>query len=333
MIFRTCLLITLGSLAVIKGQAQQNMQFSQYIFNGLSLNPAYAGYKEEWYLHMMYRAQWVGLSGAPRTGTLSADGLTTQWGKKVGLGLQLATDRLGPQEALSGYGFYAYRLRLDEEDTKRLSLGLGWGFTQYSIDTDAIIVNDPDDPELPGKNTTMIPDLRFGIYYSAPRFFASVSVMDMFAEFTGHRTYNMNGYNYEVMRKSRHMYFSAGTLLRLSENLHLKPSFLMKEDFKGPTNLDLNATLLIKDFLWIGGAYRTGVDIWKKSHLPDNLKEADAISGIVEFFAGERFRVGYAFDYSLTDLHNYESGSHEVSVGYIFPTVENKKEGRGPKPF
>src|ERR1700753_3037179 len=96
--------------------AQQTLQFSQYVFNGLAVNPAYAGYKEDWTINFADRLQWVGLPGAPQTGVTSVDGTATN-NSNVGLGLIATYDRLGPETIASIYANYAYRLRLDELDT------------------------------------------------------------------------------------------------------------------------------------------------------------------------------------------------------------------------
>src|SRR5690606_10112020 len=91
--------------------AQQNIQFTQYIFNSMSVNPGYTGYKEEWFGQLGLRSQWVGLDGAPRTGLLSIDGIVDPVRKRHGLGLQIIADELGPQGATSAYANYAFRLR------------------------------------------------------------------------------------------------------------------------------------------------------------------------------------------------------------------------------
>lgn len=114
------MLVLLLAAAALPSRAQQNVQFSQYIFNGLSVNPAYAGYKQDWYVNTIYRHQWAGFPGAPRTGGVSVDGLTGANDGKVGVGAQMMFDKLGPQEALSLYLNYAYRIPLDDEDTRRL---------------------------------------------------------------------------------------------------------------------------------------------------------------------------------------------------------------------
>ncbi len=317
-IYLTLLLL---AAAVIPGKAQQNVQFSQYVFNGLSVNPAYAGYKENWYLNAIYRHQWAGFPGAPRTGGVSIDGLTNAPDGKVGLGLQMMVDQLGPQEALSLYGSYAYRIPLDAENTRRLCLGIGVGVTQYAIDGTALQYVDNDDEAIPtGKASNWVPDARFGVYYYSPRFYAGVSVMDLFALYTDATRYSWKGNNYATIRKTQHLYFTTGTMIPLSSTLQLKPSLMVKEDFKGPTSVDLNAFLLIADKIWIGGSYRTNVKIWNKNHLLEDLSAVNAASIMAEFYANERLRIGYAYDLNVNKMAGHQGGSHEISIGFLFPS-------------
>lgn len=314
----------------MRGVAQQNIQFSQYIFNGLSVNPAYAGYKEDLYVNAIYRHQWAGFPGAPRTGGISLDGVTPASDKKVGLGLQMLFDKSGPQDALSLYGSYSYRIPLDDEDTRRLCLGIGAGVTQYSIDGTALQYIDNEDAAIPlGKKSVWVPDARFGIYYYTPRFYAGASVMDLFSLYTDASRYNWKGNNYSTIRKTQHLYITTGAMFPLGENLQLKPSILIKEDFKGPTNVDINAFLLIGEKLWVGASYRTGVGIWRKTNLQKDLSELDAASVMVEFYATEKLRIGYAYDLTVTKMAGYQGGSHEISLGFLIPsknyTVKNPR--------
>jgi type IX secretion system PorP/SprF family membrane protein len=320
------LLLILGGRAV----AQQNIQFSQYVFNGLSINPAYAGYKEDLYLNAVYRHQWAGFPGAPRTGGISLDGVTAASDDKVGLGLQLLFDKLGPQEALSLYGSYSYRIPLDDEGTRRLCLGIGGGVTQYSIDGTALQYIDNDDVALPtGKKSVWVPDARFGIYYYTPRFYAGASIMDLFSLYTDASRYSWKGNNYSTIRKTQHLYVTAGTMIPLGEHFQLKPSFLVKEDFKGPTNLDLNAFLLIDERLWVGASYRTDIGLWNKTQLQKDLNELDAASVMLEYYATEKLRIGYSYDLNVNKMAGYQGGSHEISLGFLFPskryTVQNPR--------
>jgi len=314
-------LLVLPLLSGLSGRAQQNVQFSQYVFNGLSVNPAYAGYKEDLYAHAVYRHQWANFPGAPRTGAVSVDGVVPGRDNRVGLGLQLMFDRLGPQEALSLYGSYSYRIPLDDEGTRRLCIGIGGGVTQYSIDGTALQYVDNDDAALPtGKSSVWVPDARFGIYYYTSRFYAGASVMDLFSLYTDATRYSWKGNNYSTIRKTQHLYVTTGAMFPLSEHLQLKPSVLYKEDFKGPSNVDLNVFLLIDEKLWIGASYRTGMNLWNKSNLPSNFSEVDAASAMVEFYATERLRIGYSYDLNVNKMAGYQGGSHEISIGFLFPS-------------
>lgn len=302
-------------------KAQQNIQFSQYVFNGLSVNPAYAGYKGDWYLNTIYRHQWAGFPGAPRTGAISLDGLTNASDNKVGVGVQMMFDKTGPQEALSLYGSYAYRISLDNEDTRRLCLGIGGGVTQYGIDGTALQYVDNNDEAIPvGKVTRWMPDARFGIYYYTPSFYVGVSVMDLFALYTDGSRYSWKGNTYETILKTQHTYLTAGTVINLSDDLKIKPTLMWKEDFKGPSSIDLNAFLLISEKLWVGGSYRTSMKLWNKSNLDRRLQEVNAASIILEYYMGDRFRFGYSYDLNVNGMANYQAGSHELSIGILFPS-------------
>lgn len=328
------IIIAIIVIASFAAHAQQNLQFSQYAFNGLSVNPAYAGYKEMWYVNATYRDQWTSFPGAPKTGSASLDGVTNAPENRVGLGLQFMYDKLGPQNTLSLYGSYAYRIPLDETGDRRICIGLGGGFSQYSIDGTTLKYGDDNDVALPqGKVNKIIPDFRFGVYYFTPKYYAGLSVMDLMSTITDGTRYNWNGNDYSTIRKTRHYYLTAGAMWPLSEQVSFKPSFLVKEDFKGPTNFDLNASFLLAERVWLGASWRTGVQIWDKPHLQNDLSKQDAVSFLVEFFATETIRIGYAYDHTYNGLSNYAGGSHEISIGFAFPSRKNLVRTLSPRYF
>ncbi|MBK1442771.1 PorP/SprF family type IX secretion system membrane protein, partial [Parapedobacter sp. ISTM3] len=202
----------------VTARAQQNIQFTQYIFNSMSVNPAYTGYKEEWFGQLGLRNQWVGLDGAPQTGLLSIDGILDPTEKRHGLGVQLTADRLGPQAATSAYVNYAFRLRLNDEDTQRLSFGIGAGVTQYGLDgalLDPVSTGDPVVP--PGRINNFVPDVRFGIYYYNPRWYAGVSVMDLLSGDQSSNIFRWDNTTTDNIRRRRHIYFMGGALINVSE--------------------------------------------------------------------------------------------------------------------
>lgn len=306
--------------SLFQAKAQQNIQFTQYIFNSLSVNPAYAGYKEEWFAQLALRSQWTGIDGAPRTGQISIDG-TIGSGKNVGLGLQITDDRLGPQTATSIYANYAYRLRLDADDTQRLSFGLAAGITQYGLDGNKLRPVDGDDTNLPvGKISNTIPDVRFGVYYYNPKFYIGLSAMDLFSASQTNGLFKQNDGTVQNIKRQRHYYLIAGTLINLSEDTKLRPSMLFKEDFKGPSSLDLGGMVIFNERFWLGGSYRTGVDLWKKQYQKgQSLSNLNSISAITQFYFNERFRMGYSYDFIISELSSMQNGTHEITIGLTFP--------------
>ena len=300
----------LMALFCINAHAQQGIQFSQYAFTGLTVNPAYAGYKEDWTINMVSRMQWTGIDGAPRTGAVSVDGVTGAQSKNVGLGLVITGDMLGPQTNASAYVNYAYRLRLNDEDSRRLCFGVGVGAEEYVLDYNKLNPTDPGDPNLLGSLSKLSPDCRFGLYYYSPSFYIGASALNLLSG---------AGFNdAAVVKQERCYYLSAGFMLPVSATVDWKPSILVKDDRKGPTNIDLTTNFLINKAFWLGASYRTGIINFDKSNLQKSLDKADAIAAIVEFYAGSNFRIGYSYDFSLTKLANYQNGTHELSLGISF---------------
>lgn len=303
-------------------RAQQSVQFSQYIFNGLAINPAYAGYKDVLHLNASYRQQWTGFDGAPRTGSISLDGPLNRGNRdaNVGLGIQAMMDNLGPQSAISLYASYAYRIRLDEEDTRRLCFGLGVGATQYGMDGKDLIYETNGDRIIPdGSAKATTPDARVGIYYYTPSVYIGVSVLDLLSKYTS-SGYKWRGYTYESIRRKQHLYVTAGYMFNVNDDISLKPSVLFKSDFSGPAGLDATLMMHIDELLWVGGSYRTNLSVLNKKSIVNNtaLDKANAVSGILEYYISPKYRIGYSYDYSMNKLAGIQTGSHELSIGILF---------------
>lgn len=295
-------------------KAQQDSQFTQYVFNGIHINPAYAGYKEDLYVQSFYRAQWEGIKGAPRSFSVAADGAVKDG--NVGLGLILSNDQIGAQSYLTAYANYAYRIRVGYDESSRLSFGLAAGIMQLGIDANKLeSIQSGDEYIAISSQTKTFPDARFGAYYSNEKYFAGFSVTNMLARYAAR-----NQSNLLVPVPQPHFYFTAGAQFPLSDEVMLKPVILLKDDTKGPTSLDLNAFFLLKEKVWLGAFYRTSVGIYQKEHLQDDLTKRNAMGMMVELFATSNIRVGYSYDYALNKLRNYNYGSHELSVGfYLHP--------------
>lgn len=306
--------------------AQQNVQFSQYVFNPLALNTAYAGYRGESYATAMFRKQWSGLQGSPETISASFEFLMPKTDDRVAWSVRLLSDKLGPQNTLSATGGYTYRIPMDEDKTKNLAIGLGGGITQYIVDGSAYRYVDDNDSKLPIGNVRKIrPDANVGLYYSTPKFYVQTGINDLL-NFKGVSTsYNWNNTVFETMERRMHVYTGAGMVFNLGENFKLKPSFLWKEDFKGPSNFDFNMFFLIKEIVWVGGSYRTGFEIWDKAGIANGLQHADAASIMVEFFPVSKFRIGYSYDITTSKLSPYQNGTHEISIGVAIPGKEKRE--------
>lgn len=295
-------------------QSQQLPQFSQYIFNGLHINPGYAGYKNAGYIQSTYRNQWAGLSGAPRTFTVTAD-LSANEGL-MGFGVSLLSDEIGPTRTSTGLLTYSYRIQTGSESF--LGLGVSGGASQYMIDGSKLDPNDLDDPDLPlGVQSVFTPNMNAGLFFHTPRFYAGFSAYNM----VGRRVLERE--DISLAFHDFHYYLTAGALLSLSDNIEFKPSFLIKEVKGAPTSYDLNGMFLFMERLWLGASYRSNLRLWK-DNLEDNLNNRTALAFIAEVFATESLRIGYAYDTNLNALQDYRYNSHEISVGYYL-TPRNVK--------
>ncbi len=310
------------------GYGQQNIQLTQYIFNSISVNPAYAGYKEEWFGQLGLRSQWTGLKGAPKTGTMSIDGVLDPTNRRHGVGLAVTTDALGAQAATSIYANYALRLQLDRYDEHRLSLGIAGGVTQYGLDGNKLNPLEANDRILPeGKIATWRPDIRLGAYYNNSRWYAGVSVQDLFAGSNSGEDFQFNQNSLESLYRHIHGYFIAGALFELDRALLLRPSILVKDDFRGPTSLDLNAMFVFNNKFWIGGGYRTRAKIFDRDYSDytiNRLSSVNSMSGIVQFYVSPKFRIGYSYDHMLNRMVGIQNGTHEVTLGVTFGRVDRR---------
>lgn len=318
--------ISFGGASSVR--AQQNIQFTQYIFNSMSVNPGYTGYKEEWFGQLGLRSQWVGLDGAPQTGLLSIDGVVDPVNKRHGVGLQIIADKLGPQSATSAYANYAFRLRLNEEDTQRLSFGVGAGVTQYSLDGTMLDPIEGGDQVIPaGKFSNWIPDVRFGVYYYNPKWYAGISVMDLLSGDQSNNVFRWEGTTTDNLRRKRHLYFIGGALFNFSKGLDFRPSLLVKEDFKGPTSLDVNAMFIFGQRFWLGAGWRTGVKVFKREYnriSGNSLSGRNSFSAITQIYLTDKLRVGYSYDHIVSRLSNVQNGSHEITLGITFGSKEQR---------
>ncbi|WP_306640205.1 PorP/SprF family type IX secretion system membrane protein [Sanyastnella coralliicola] len=291
------------------GFAQQELQVSQYMFNGLLLNPAYAGTHDYWSASVLHRSQWVNLDKAPTTQVVAIDGPIAN--KRLGVGLILSNDQIGITSQLEAAANIAYHLPLGAGD---LSFGLKLGGSSYSADLSEVVVWDENDPVYNGANIQgqFIPKFGFGVYYHTERYFAGFSVPMIYSLDDEIIIDNSVTADYFT----QHYYLNGGAVFTPNVNLAIKPSVLVKYLPAAPVEVDLNCNFLFYNRLWLGAGYRTG----------------DALIGMLEYNITPQLRAGYSYDYTLTDINDYSSGSHEIMIGYDFgQDVQIKK--RSPRYF
>jgi len=290
---------------------QQDAQFSQYMFNTLVINPAYAGYKGTLNLSALHRSQWIGVNGAPETQSLVLDGSFAN--DKLGLALTIVNDNIGLQGQTNAYFNYAYKIKTSEEGT--LAFGLGVGLGQVSMNNGGANFNDPSDPNFNGGRLSFIaPDARAGVHYSNDKFYAGFSATNLFSRVFDYSTDTKN----LIINQGQHFFLTAGYLIDVNDFLKFKPSFLIREDTKGPTSLDINNFFLLGEKVWIGASYRTAVNLFNKNSTIGDVRNRNALIGLLEVYAGKGFRLGYSYDQSLSGLQGFDNGSHEISLGYTF---------------
>ncbi|WP_299706939.1 type IX secretion system membrane protein PorP/SprF [uncultured Pontibacter sp.] len=295
------LLLTFGA------SAQQNPQYSQYIFNSMAINPAYTGTKGVLNINAFHRSQWTGLDGAPTTQALSIDGIRSEG--RLGLGMNFTRDKIGAYSTTSAYANAAARVAVSERGV--LSLGIAAGVVQSIMDgTEFGVQDDPSIP--PTKDVFYRPDVKLGIYFNSTRFYAGLSASDI-----------IQYKDVFQIEPIRHYYFTSGYVFDVSSFVKLKPSILIKEDFHAPANVDLNGFVLLGDRLWLGSSYRTSMNLFNKNPEMEPVNKRTAMALIAELQVTNALRLGYSYDRMLNDLKGFHS--HEISVGYYFFKKQDTK--------
>lgn len=301
--------------------AQQDAQYSQYIFNGIYINPAYAGYRERININATYRNQWAGVEGAPRSFSLAADALLPN--ERVGLSAIMSAEQLGAQKNVSFFANYAYRLPINEEGTSKLAFGLGLGVLQSTLDGNMLNPRDQGDNYVPnGAVKQVLPDVNAGVFFSTPKMYMGASVSNLIGKYVLDK--KTLDYNFPTPRP--HFYLTGGMLIPVIDyEIDFKPFFLIKDDIKGPTLLDVNAFFLFKQTVWLGVGYRTGIKLYNKPALVGNIGSSNAIIGMTEIFLNQRLRLGYSYDHSMSNLAGYANSTHEISLSWNFFTQKERR--------
>ena len=316
------LLMATGFAATVN--AQQDAEYNMYMFNGLYINPAYAGSQDVVSVMGIYRHQWAGIDGAPRTVNASVNSPLRK--EQYALGLTIGNDRLGLTNMFSATGAFAYLIRIKGDNI--IAVGVQAGATYYQQRNTEAVTPDPStnyDPAFSVNTNLWLPNVGLGVYAYGKRYFAGISVPHMvpFSLSTKWRTSTSEAvahqYNYYLV--------TAGYVFGKDASIvKVRPSFLMKYQKGLPYNVpnfDFNLGLLFIDRVWVIAGVRTGGEAYstlgdtKQTQVqkPFNL---EGIVGIVQAKVTPQLSIGYSYQYSLSKLRSYETGTHEIMVGYEF---------------
>ena len=286
--------------------AQQDAQYTQYMFNSQVVNPAYVGSPGGISFSGIYRNQWVSVDGAPETFSIAANGLAAG---NHGWGVFVENDKIGIHKRLSAFGAYAFHLGFSE--STRLSIGLQGGILQYQSNWLDQPPKDVTDLVFQENESRLVPNFGVGIYFYSTHFYAGISSPHLLDS-------SLDDSVEALSRQYRHYFFTAGGVLPVSPILKIKPSLLVKSvPASAPINVDVNLSLFIKDALMVGAGYRTSNNLMFLLHY--------------QFING--LRLGYAYDYSLNNLADFHSGSHEVMIGWDISTGGKLEKVLHPRYF
>lgn len=277
---------------------QQQPMYTQYMFNGLVINPAYAGAQQTFTATALYRKQWVGMQGAPETQTFSAhspvDDLRNNRRSRspVSLGLTIYHDRVAITGQTGLLAAYAYRISTGRNSS--VSFGIQGGFSLFRIQYSELELDDPSFSS--GDILEWKPDVGAGVYYQTPRFYAGISAPQMIRPVT-------EGQNSSITAQP-HMFVTAGYVFDANRTVKIKPSLLLKNASGGVYQLDVNCNVFLNEVLNLGLSWRS----------------SESVSSLVHFQLNPRFALGYAYDFGYgSEFSRLSSGSHEFMVNYRVP--------------
>jgi type IX secretion system PorP/SprF family membrane protein len=293
---RQIILIVASVSASMGALAQQQVMFTQYMFNSLAINPAYAGSHESLSMSALARTQWTGLDGAPQTQTFSVHSPIRH--QRMALGAMFMHDKIGVTNQNGAYVMYAYRIPTSEKG--RLAFGLQGGFSTYNAQFSKVSITDP---KFASDIRLTHPSIGFGMYYNTDRFYAGLSIPQI-------NQSDLDRTNPDSDSKLvRHYFLTAGYVFDINPALKLKPNILVKSVGGAPVQLDLNVNLLIQDVLWVGASWRS----------------FDSIDALLQFQISEQLQIGYSFDFATTtELSRVNGGSHEFMVNYRLAFTRNR---------
>ncbi len=314
-------------IAADQVKAQQDHMFTQYMFNSLIFNPAYAGSRDFMSIGLIHRSQWLGFDqGTPSTQAFSIH--TPLRNERIGLGLSVFKDAIGPTDQINTQASYAYRFPVGAFG--HLALGLQGGVKNWRLNHNELEQKDPNDPAFSetGVESLWLPNFGAGVYFSTPSIFFGVSAPHLLDPDL--RRTQITSDTIKFAREYRHYYLTGGIAIEFSNNVIFRPSILVKNvglfgEFKeqglgttAPTVFDIDAAFLFNDLLWVGIALRSAFD---GGDVPASY---DSIDFWTQLHLKNGFRIGFAYDYIISNVSKVSSGSIEAMVGYEFNYEKSK---------
>lgn len=296
MIMLRVLVIVLFVITVLPFSAagQHSIVYSQYLFNGLLINPAYAGSHVQLSATLTYRNQWVNFAGAPVTGTFGAH--TALYKGKVGVGLLTTVDRIGSYSNTGFFGNYAYMIK-DPIRKGVFSMGISAGFNNYNADFSDLNLRSVQDQTFSGFMSELKPNFGAGVFYYNDKFFGGLSVPTILTH-----SELFNG-PLEQLQTPRFYYMYGGVKFPLdprTKKVILTPSLLARVQDGTPLSVDFNLSIAFEELISLGSSYRSG----------------DGAITYINFKLSEKFYVGYSYDWTVSDVRMYSRGSHEIMINY-----------------
>ena len=272
--------------------AQQDAQFTQYMYNTISVNPAYAGSRGALSIFGLYRTQWIGLDGAPETSTFSIN--TPLNNSKLGLGVSLVNDKIGPTNENTLSADLSYSVPTSE--TFKLSFGIKATANLFNLDVSKLTFEDQDDPQFQGLDNKFTPNIGAGVYWHSDKAYLGFSIPN----FIETNRYEDN--DTAIFKEKINYYFMAGYVFDLNYDIKFKPALLTKMVQGAPLQVDVSGNFMFYEKFTVGLAYR-----WSAS-----------LSAMAGFQVSDGLYIGYGYDHETTNLRKYNSGSHEIFLRFEF---------------
>lgn len=298
-------LIIVANVAILSAvKAQQNVQFSQYMYNTLSVNPAYAGSRGSLNTSVLGRFQWVGIEGAPKTQTFFVHSPLPK--ENMGVGFSVTNDKIGPLNNTFIVGTYSYTVKLSAKD--KLSFGASAGLNAMQLKASGLTLNETSDASFANAQVSKLnPNFGFGAYFHNDNFYTGFSTPKILQN-------KIAGSNTDA-KEQRHFYWICGGIFPLNDLWKFKPTTMVKITKNSPISIDISANFLYSERVWMGLAHRI----------------KDSFCVLFGYKVTDQLQMGYSYDYTTSKLRTFNSGSHEIFISYDF--VFNKARLKSPRYF